>query len=206
LNGDETCITCNATVNTTDNAIDISGTMGSASNTADDNALYAVRGNIRTGAITGSGNTLTAQDGNITTGAITGNDNVLSAVNGVVTAGAIAGTGNVVTAKSLQAAGMEGASLTLTDATATNRIDGNVTLSGAATVAGELTVSGSFNSSTLQVKSLTADGSITTGKLTISLLSQREIGNYCLMLEVKDRNKVTVMQVPYYFILSSQSS
>jgi hypothetical protein len=47
---------------------------------------------------------------------------------------------------------------------------------------------------------------ITTGKLTISLLSQREIGNYCLMLEVKDRNKVTVMQVPYYFILSSQSS
>jgi hypothetical protein len=47
---------------------------------------------------------------------------------------------------------------------------------------------------------------VTTGKLTISLLSQREIGNYCLMLEVKDRNKVTVMQVPYYFILSSQSS
>jgi hypothetical protein len=47
---------------------------------------------------------------------------------------------------------------------------------------------------------------VTTGKLTISLLSQREIGNYCLMLEVRDRNKVTVMQVPYYFILSSQSS
>ena len=166
LNGDENSITCNATVNTTDNAIDISGTIGSATNTADDNALYAVRGNIRTGAIAGSGNTLTAQDGNITTGAITGNDNVLSAVNGVVTAGAIAGTGNVVTAKSLQAAGMEGASLTLTDATATNRIDGNVTLSGAATVAGELTVSGSFYSGTLQVKSLTAGGSITTGKLT----------------------------------------
>ena len=71
-------------------------------------------------------------------------------------------------ASSLIASSLLAEVLTLTDATATNRIGGNVTLSGAATVAGTLEVEGGLTAASLQASGLSATALTLTDASAIS--------------------------------------